>query len=190
MKTELIHLPIFPLPVFLLPKGITRLRIFEPRYLKMVSVAVKGQGFVICLKSKEEQLTNKMWGSWVEIINFDQGKDGILEVDVKCKSLVELQSVTKSADDLYYSSVTHLNHWSTTLIEADSSIDKLSKSLLDVFEKNNMLMELYPEIPSNNAAWIVARWLELLPIVHTSKNNMVNKYNFEQAKDFVHTIIY
>jgi len=190
MNTQSIHLPIFPLPVFLLPEGITRLRIFEARYLKMVSVAAQGQGFVICLKSKEEQLTNKMWGSWVDIINFDQGKDGILEVDVKCKSLVELQSVTKSADDLYYSSVTHLEHWSTTLIETDPSIDKLSKSLSDVFEKNNMLMELYPKIPQENGAWIVARWLELLPIVHTSKNNMVNKYDFEQAKDFVNTIIY
>ncbi len=32
-----VNLPIFPLPVFLLPKGVTRLRIFEERYLKMVA---------------------------------------------------------------------------------------------------------------------------------------------------------
>ncbi len=190
MKNQSIHLPIFPLPVFLLPEGITRLRIFEPRYLKMVSVAAQGEGFVICFKTKDEQLTNKMWGSWVEIINFGQGEDGILEVDVKCKSLVELQSINTRDNDLHYSSVTHLEHWPATDVKTDPLIDKLSKSLSEVFEQNKMLSELYPEIPADNPTWIVARWLELLPIVHSSKNNLINKYSFEQAKDFVQTIIY
>ena len=190
MITPTIYLPVFPLPIFLLPGGITRLRIFEPRYLKMISVASQGQGFVIWLKDKEEQLANKMWGSWVEIINFDHGEDGILEVDVKCKSLVELNSINKGDDNFHYSSVTLLAHWSKTKIKTDVAIDELSTSLSQVFKNNKMLRELYPEISCDNPSWVIARWLELLPIVHTSKNNFVNNYSFEQAKDFIHTIIY
>jgi len=50
MKKITVTLPIFPLPVFLLPGGVTKLRIFEPRYLKMVSTASSGQGFVAWLQ--------------------------------------------------------------------------------------------------------------------------------------------
>lgn len=86
-------LPIFPLPVFLLPNGITRLRIFEPRYLKLVKIASTEQGFIILLQSEKPETTDITWGSWVEIINFDSGEDGVLEIDVKCKSLVKILSI-------------------------------------------------------------------------------------------------
>ena len=40
---------IFPLPVFILPEGATKLRIFEQRYLDMVKEAAKDNtGFVVC----------------------------------------------------------------------------------------------------------------------------------------------
>ena len=69
-----LNLPIFPLPVFLLPNGITRLRIFEPKYLKMIKIATKGQGFVITPNYKETNSSDVIWGSQVEVINFDQGE--------------------------------------------------------------------------------------------------------------------
>jgi Lon protease-like protein len=188
MKNKTVNLPIFPLSVFLLPEGITRLRIFEPRYLKMIGLATKGQGFVIYSNSKEEQSTNKMWGSWVEIINFDQGKDGILEVDVKCKSLVEIFSIDKGSDNLHFGNVTYLEHWAETKV--DVSISELSKSLLAVFENNHMLNELYAVKRTDNAGWVVARWLELLPDNDNSKNIFIDKTTFGQAKNFVQDIIY
>ena len=76
MKTNYTNLPIFPLSVFLLPEGMTKLRIFEPRYLKMVSIASKGQGFVIWAKGDNKSISDSPWGSWVEIINFDKAEDG------------------------------------------------------------------------------------------------------------------
>ena len=188
MKTQKLHLPVFPLPIFLLPEGVTRLRIFEPRYLKMVRVATQGQGFIIWLNGKEEQSVMNMWGSWVEIINFDQGEDGVLEVDVMCKSLVKLHSIDTGDDNLRYAVATYLEHWPD--VKIDSSKDELSTSLSRVFEKNKMLTELYAQQKKSSITWVVARWLELLPMNQTSKNNFADKTSFEQAKEFVKTVIY
>ena len=63
-----INLPIFPLSIFLLPEGVTRLRIFEARYLKMVSMAMKNNGFVVLPIANEEQVEDELTGSWVEIL--------------------------------------------------------------------------------------------------------------------------
>jgi Lon protease-like protein len=188
MKNKTINLPIFPLPVFLLPEGVTRLRIFEPRYLKMIRVATQDQGFVILSNYKEAQLIENIWGSWVEIINFDQGKDGILEVDVKCKSLVNIIHAIKDHDSLYFGDTSYLEHWPKK--KKVPSIDELSTSLQGVFENNELLNQLYPIKHINNAYWVVARWLELLPVNETFKSIFIEKNSFKQAKDFIQNIIY
>ena len=63
-------LPVFTLPIFLLPDGHTRIRVFEPRYLKLVRIASQNHGFVIYNSDKH----NEDVGSLVDIINFEQGR--------------------------------------------------------------------------------------------------------------------
>lgn len=187
MNNSNLTLPIFPLPIFLLPEGITRLRVFEQRYLKMVKIATKGQGFVLWLNTKEFQLPVIKWGSWVEIINFDQGKDGMLEIDVKCKSLVEIKSIDKDSDNLHFGQVFMFSHWSQK--EEQSSIDVLAESIDKVFKNDKRLNALYSEKFTHKANWVIARWLELLPIDLTIKNSFVDKHSFEEAKSFIQDII-
>lgn len=188
MKMQRITLPILPLSQFLLPGGITRLRIFEQHYLKMISIASKGQGFVIQLKHKQAKLSGQAWGSWVEIVNFAQGEDGVLEVDVKCKSLVEIHSISRDLDNLSHGEVNALEHWSKATTEP--LIDQLSDALDQVIENNYILRELYTEVATDNPNWVVARWLEILPVQLTHKNVFIDKYTFEESKKFVEAVIY
>lgn len=188
MKTSKVTLPIFPLPVFLLPHGITRLRIFEPRYLKMVSIAAKGDGFAILLNTKDKAVAETHWASWVDIVNFDQGNDGMLIIDVKCKALVEIESMTTEADNLRFGVFHQVEHWSQN--ESDDIVKKLSSSLLKVFNENNELSNLYQDKFFGNAHWVVARWLELLPTDVSAKCIFANDHSYEQAKEFVQTIIF
>lgn len=180
-------LPVFPLPVFILPGGITRLRIFEPRYLKMIKISSQGQGFVIWLKTPESQKTHNTWGSWVNIVNFDQGDDGILEVDVKCQSLVELTSLSKDSDNLHFADVTPLSHWSQENIHSGTS--SLSQSLELLIAKDTLLQSLYSDKSICNDNWVVARWIELLPIKEEVKATFVSDHNFAEAEHFVQSII-
>lgn len=194
MKNQHRHIPVFPIPVFLLPEGITRLRIFEHRYLKMVSIAFKEQGFIIYYNTRQIKLNDNkkdtIWGSWVEIINFNQGEDGILEIDVKCKSLVQIHSLNKNKDNLYYADITNLAHWSTDEHEALNTVsDGLMQSLHALIKTSKVLNELYPEQANVKAVWVIARWLELLPLKPTIKPIFVQQQSFEQAKDFVTNIV-
>ena len=192
MKKINATLPIFPLPVFLLPGGVTKLRIFEPRYLKMVAIASSGQGFVIWLNneniSANENSTNMLWGSWVEIINFDQGDDGVLEIDVKCKSLVKINTIEQDSDNLHFGDVRHIKHWSQ--FNVDETADDLSRSLESLFAQNPKLSGLYESKLLNNAHWVLARWLEILPIELSVKNDFGVNHNFQAAKAFVESVIF
>jgi Lon protease-like protein len=187
MKDTNLKLPIFPLPVFLLPDGITRLRIFEARYLKMVKIATRGQGFVIWLNPKDAKKTMHEWGSWVEVVNFNQGKDGVLEIDVKCKTLVDIHSIEKDVDNLHFGTVCETSHWSQDI--DDNPVYELGDSLEEVLVNDSMLNELYPQRYAQNTNWVVARWLEILPVNLAVKSAFVNVYDYDEAKHFVQSII-
>lgn len=187
MNDAPLTLPVFPLPVFLLPDGITRLRIFEPRYLKMVKIATQGEGFVIWLNLQDLDKPMIKWGSWVEVVNFDQGKDGVLEIDVKCKALVNIQSIEKNLDDLHFGTVCEIFHWSQAI--DDNPVAELGDSLEEVLVNNNMFSELYPDRYSQNTNWVVARWLEILPVNLAVKSAFVNVHSYDEAKHFVQSII-
>ncbi|WP_440873899.1 LON peptidase substrate-binding domain-containing protein [Thalassotalea sp. PLHSN55] len=179
------QLPIFPLPVFLLPGGITRLRIFEPRYLKMISIATQSHGFVIELTASVTD--SQAWGSWVDVINFDQGDDGILIVDVKCKSLVTIGKKTVDNDKLAYALVTEQPHWTSDISCLDQ--DELTQELLSVFEKNHQLSRLYQDKFIDQSSWVVARWLEILPVELASKALFFQPNSYENAIKFLTSIV-
>tara|TARA_R110001592_G_scaffold218360_9_gene472371 strand:+ start:3019 stop:3582 length:564 start_codon:yes stop_codon:yes gene_type:complete len=186
MKSETINLPLFPLDIFLLPGGITRLRIFEARYLKMVSLAATVGGFIISCDNQTEQKLIK-WGSWVEVINFDQGDDGILEIDVKCKSLVEYSTIQQDKDKLHFVDIKKFKHWSQKQSNADLLL--LSGSLQSLFKNNVLLDNLYTEKLTSNPYWVVSRWLELLPIPVDIKNSFVFESSYIEAKKLINSII-
>lgn len=187
------HLPIFPLPVFLLPGGITRLRIFEQRYLKMIQIASKGSGFVIVSnkansnKESTEKTQDDEWGSWVDIINFDQGDDGVLEIDVKCKNLVQLLSIDKDEDNLHFGDVKISSHWSQSDIKTENV--PLFHSLVSVFEQSPLLESLYKDEMTANTHWVIARWLEILPINLEVKTLFSKDDSFQTAQEFVQSIV-
>jgi Lon protease-like protein len=187
------NVPLFPLPVFLLPGGITRLRIFEQRYLKMIQIASKGSGFVITSnktnsnKASTVETQDDDWGSWVDIINFDQGDDGVLEVDVKCKNLVQLLSIDKDKDNLHFGDVKISSHWSQSDIKAENI--PLFHSLVSVFEQNPLLESLYKDDMTANTHWVIARWLEILPINSEVKTLFSKDDSFQTAQEFVHSVV-
>lgn len=185
MKNLNVKLPLLPVHIFILPDGLSRIKIVEQRYLKIVSLATKSDGFVI-------QNNKTQWGSWVQIVNFNQNEDGILEIDVKCKCLVHLLNLPlKDANKIALVEVKKFEHWSEVNSAQINFSDEndLSESLEKALSMNETLIELYPTIKSNNIYWVVARWLELLPLNNNVKNSFVSPFNFKEAKKFVLSIV-
>lgn len=178
----------FPLPVFILPKGITRLRIFEPRYLKMVKIATKSGGFAIMPYADEKDISSQAWASWVEIINFDQADDGMLTIDVQCKKLVKVHELSVDEDNLRFGNVSVLTHWTEQTV--NPVVTELSDSLQLVFDANHSLSDLYQTTYIDDPIWVVARWLELVPVSISTKQVFAEQTSYDYAKDFIESIIF
>jgi uncharacterized protein len=80
--------PLFPLNTVLFPEGLLPLRIFETRYLDMVSESLRNQSaFGICLIAKGSEVGEpaqcREIGTFAHIIDWDKGNDGLLGITVQ-----------------------------------------------------------------------------------------------------------
>lgn len=210
------NLPIFPLSVFVLPGGITRLRIFEKKYIEMIKNIDKTNGFVICKKECHKLIDNN-WGSWVELVDFYPGTDGVIQVDVHCSHLVELISIEQNKDNVSTASVKVLGHWADKAIifsEKDNATNDV-KNLIDdvqlarqdkveifnlgsvktmivplekIYRNKGSLYGGYYHYFEHTPSWICARWLELLPLNQASKDYFIKKDSFNDALEFLSTL--
>ena len=74
---------VFPLPLVLFPEGFLPLRIFEARYLDMVADCLKNKKFAVIPVSIEGQMEAKITATTAEIISWDHGESGTLNIVVK-----------------------------------------------------------------------------------------------------------
>ncbi|WP_281558276.1 LON peptidase substrate-binding domain-containing protein [Thalassomonas sp. RHCl1] len=178
-------IPIFPLPVYLLPGGITQLRIFEQRYLNMVKNANETHGFVIAYVLDNARMSK--WGSWVDIIDFDSDEEGLLNITVKCQRLVSISATTKQADKLLFGTVTPMEHWQESADRRDCHF--LQQQLKWLFNEYDALQQLYPTCYFERADWVCARWLELLPVKFEDKSFFARRDSFHMAVAFLNALL-
>lgn len=170
----------------MLPQGVTQLRIFEQRYLNMVKNSAETNGFVIVYAKDNSKLSE--WGSWVDIIDFTTGSDGLLNITVKCKQLVTVKDTHYQEDRLMLGKVTAKEHWSN--VSHNEQCELLSEQLEKLFNEHPELRKIYAETAFDLNHWVVARWLELLPIKFESKSHFAEANSFNRAVEFLTTIIF
>ena len=102
--TEKTELPLFPLHTVLFPGGPVPLRVFETRYLDMVSSCLKGEGDFGVILIEEGSETGPVslheTGTVARIRDWYQGSDGILGLTVVGERRFRLQSVARQHDGL------------------------------------------------------------------------------------------
>ena len=180
------QLPVFPLPVFLLPEGVTRLRIFEPRYKKLVSIATRESGFALTVYKPDAEFEVSQWAAWVDIIDFfDDG--GMLHIDVRTKSLVKMSGLNYDEDNLRFAHCEPISHWPQ--MPANDYHTALADKLEEIFSLNSDIKNLYTQPQFDNPNWVCARYLELLPLSMEQKEVFVDPYSFDKAQNFLHTIM-
>ena len=119
-----VHIPIFPLNTVLFPGGPLPLRIFEPRYIDMVSASMKSDTpfGVLLIKDGEEAgpATTYEVGTLAKITDFYQGSDGLLGVTALGGQRFRLISNERQHDGL--------NIGEVELIDADRKSTRLNSS--------------------------------------------------------------
>jgi Lon protease-like protein len=195
-------LAVFPLPVFLLPSGVTRLRIFEPRYLTMIAQCSDGRGFVIMSHDKSIKGSLPDWGTRVQVVDFHSGEDGLLVVDVQAMHLVSLSEMNRRKDNLLFAKTRHQVHWSDLAVQPslvaiphptisieDTRPHDLALVLKKLFGENYQLEKVYQQTYFDSPEWVCARFLEIIPLSLNEKDKFIDALSLEQTKTFLYTLV-
>lgn len=159
------RIPIFPLNTVLFPGGPLPLRIFETRYLDMVSNCLKTDspfGVLLIREGAEAGLaTTHNVGTLARISDWYQGSDGLLGITAIGEQRFRLESSERQSDGL--------NVGEVELVAAEDSLPlpdeyrALTQILANVMDD---LGRLYESLDRryDDAVWVTYRFLEILPI--------------------------
>lgn len=188
-------LPLFPLSAHIFPEGRLSLRVFEPRYLRMVKeVCQSGQGLVICMMDEASDKTTNQHilpvGTWVEICDFSQLEDGLLGIVVKGKAFVSISDIETEQDGLRLGHCELLTQEESTDVQAHHDIAVLSKRLQELFGIYPELGQLYEgEAKFECPRWVLYRWMEVLPISPEQKQDFIQSKSLNEVYHYLHQLV-
>lgn len=170
------RMPLFPLSGLVLPGGIMKLRLFERRYIDMVKECFRsGTGFAVCLikTGNEAGVPSEPYplGTIVEIVDFDQGDDGLLHIATRGTERVRVASYAADESMLLIGEVEPLPAPEPTPMEP--AFATLAQKL------GLILRYLEPEVAYederlDDADWVCHRLLELLPLGPEAKFELLS----------------
>lgn len=157
---------LFPLSSIILPEGKMRLRIFESRYKRLVSQAMRGDGtFGICMfekpqNSSENELSHI--GTLAKVVDFEALDDGLLGITVTGLEKFQIEQVRVEYDGLRYAKISKLPNWQVE--ELSQETESVALHLAKVYERFPEVSDLYEQKFLDDASWVSQRWLEILPL--------------------------
>lgn len=159
------NVPIFPLNTVLFPGGPLPLRIFESRYIDMVSRCMKDDepfGVVLIRDGREAgPATTYSIGTLAKITDFYQGSDGLLGVTAIGGQRFGLTSSERQADGLNIGDVELIPEEAPMPLPSEyGSMPHILENVLDD------LGRLYESLERDltDAVWVTYRFIEILPI--------------------------
>ncbi|HHI4977926.1 TPA: LON peptidase substrate-binding domain-containing protein [Vibrio parahaemolyticus] len=183
---------LFPLTSVVLPEGKMNLRIFEPRYKRMVKeCSLQNVGFGVCLVGSEgdpKDVGNvSSIGTLVRIVDFETLSDGLLGITVAGEKRFVIKRVRADSDGLRHAEVEWLDNWQTPSQQLDFGY--LSQQLAQVYEQFPQLGTLYQHRFYDDPIWVTQRWLELLPLDSHLFESLVGAQDCRTALRFLNQAI-
>ena len=150
---------VFPLPLVLFPEGFLPLRIFEARYLDMVADCLKNKKkFVVIPVSIEGQMEANITATTAEIVSWDHGESGTLNIVVKGISKVNVTELSTTENGLGVAKI-------KTILDEDTSIEDNFRYFHDIIRElsNNSLPKHFEGALNSSifTAYRVAEFLDL-----------------------------
>jgi uncharacterized protein len=169
------QLALFVLNSFILPEGRMKLRVFEQRYLRLVSEASAGKrDFAMAQMNPyvSQQHPDRILplATRVRIDDFEQLEDGLLGITIAGVEKVQIIKRWQETDKLYVAQIETLQNWPAlhTTAEYQPLIQQLEKLL----KQHPTLQALYPKPKYHDACWLASRYLELLPMQPALKQQL------------------
>ncbi|WP_070970714.1 LON peptidase substrate-binding domain-containing protein [Vibrio sonorensis] len=182
---------LFPLGSIVLPEGKMKLRIFEPRYKRLVSQALKGDAcFGICLLEKGEGRQSAQLsqiGCRVRIVDFESLDGGLLGITVVGEKRFLIKRVRTEYDGLRIATVDWRDEWQ--MREVTDGAQGLSDRLRDLYMEFPQVGELYEQCFFDDTSWVCQRWIEILPLTNEQFDSITRSDDCFDALQFLNNAI-
>lgn len=174
-------IPLFPLRTVLFPGGVLPLKIFEPRYLDMVSRCMRdGSGFGVVLMREEG--SDARWsaddpqpeifdlGTEARIVDFDELPGGMLGIVAVGDRKFWVRSTEERSDHLLMGEVEYLAEEPEFSLPAQ--FDGLAELLRELLE-HELIKQLDLSVDLVDARAVSWRLAELLPLPPETKQGLL-----------------
>jgi uncharacterized protein len=177
----LADLSLFPLRSVLFPDGLLRLKVFEARYLDLMSACLReGKPFgVVALRSGAEvgaaagPVEFEAQGTLAELTDVDSAQPGILQVSCRGTRRFEVISSGQQADGLWVAQARP--------IAADDDVAPTAELIETVRGLAGAMKALRAQGAEpfvepyrfEHAGWVANRWCEILPISIAAKQKLL-----------------
>ena len=156
--------PLFPLSTILFPGGPLPLRIFEPRYIDMISYCMKNDvafGVLLIRDGKETgPATTHDVGTLARIMDWYQGSDGLLGVTAIGEQRFRLLSSRRQSDGLNIGNIELIaDEPSLALPREYGALTKILESVLDDLGRLYESLERRPDDAGDDWERIQREWL-------------------------------
>ena len=173
-------LPLFPLQAVLFPGGLLGLKVFEARYLDLVSACLRTrQPFgVVCLRQGSDAgrgaVRVEPVGTLAHIDEVDGEQAGILQLRCSGGSRFELAAAPEQrSNGLWTAAVSPLpdDPAEAPAPEMLATVAALAKAIASLKAQGNLpFLEPYR---LDDAGWVANRWCEILPITLAAKQRLM-----------------
>lgn len=184
------RVPLFPLNTVLFPGGPLPLRIFEPRYLAMISDCVKNDtpfGVLLIREGGETgPATTHEVGTLARVSDWYQGSDGLLGVTAVGEQRFRVISSHREVNGLNVADIEVLpDEPSVPLPEEYRDMPVILGGVLDD------LGRLYESVERHmdDASWVTSRFVEILPIELEHKQRCLEQGNPAERLRIVRELI-
>ena len=180
------QVPLFPLNTVLFPGGPLPLRIFEHRYLDMISACLKDDTpfGVLLIRDGAETGPATTWdtGTLAKVIDWYQGSDGILGITALGTERFRLLSAERQPDGLNVGKIELLPP--PPPMEVPVEFVGLPNILETVLDDLGRLYENLERRP-DDARWVVWRFAEILPVSMEEKQAILESDDMQSCLERV-----
>ncbi|MEO8155169.1 MAG: LON peptidase substrate-binding domain-containing protein [Rhizobacter sp.] len=180
-ETDVLAVPLFPLQAVLFPGGLLSLKVFEARYLDLISACMRESkpfGVVALRQGAEvrkpgEPVTMEDIGTMAELMDVDSAQHGILQVRCRGTQRFEVQSRELQTDGLWLAQVRLLADDNASL-PTDALVDTVRglANAIGTLKQQGSEPFLRP-FKFDHAGWVSNRWCEILPISIAAKQKLM-----------------
>lgn len=186
------RIPLFPLNTVLFPGGTLTLRIFEPRYLRMVSDCLANQRpFGVCLIRSGREVGSIAEpfgiGTLAHIVDWEQRQDGLLGITARGDRRFSIGQTEADAQLLLHADVTLLEPDAATPLAPE--FRPLAELLQRIHDQLGSTGLAKPEPMRDDAGWVGCRLAELLPLPLRDKQRLLEVGDPSERLRLLHQLL-